>query len=306
MRVASIHLYPVKSCHRVDVASATVEACGLAGDRRLMLVDEQGRAVTQRTVPALALAHPRLVPAVAPASPVPSPGLAVAAARSGPAPVPDLRLAAPTRPDLGTLVVPLRDGGLVEVTVSRDTLKATPVGPAADGWFSRLLDRPVHLVWLDDPARRAVNPRYARPGDTVALADTMPVLLANTASLAALNDLIARDGAGLIAQDGAGLDEPVPLTRFRPNLVVAGAPAWAEDAWVGRRLRIGAVVFRVPKGCDRCVLTTTDQETGVRTAQPLRALARHRTVDQKMYFGVHLIPDGTGVVSTGDPVTLLD
>ena len=84
------------------------------------------------------------------------------------------------------------------------------------------------------------------------------------------------------------------MTRFRPNLVVDGAPAWAEDDWVGRRLRIGDRMFRAAGPCDRCVVTTTDQETGVRTKEPLRTLGRHRNVKQKLLFGLNLVPIDSG------------
>jgi uncharacterized protein YcbX len=96
------------------------------------------------------------------------------------------------------------------------------------------------------------------------------------------------------------------MTRFRPNAVVAGAPAWAEDGWTGRRLRIGEVEFRMPKPCDRCVLTTNDQETGERGREPLRTLGRMRNINQELLFGMNLIPDNTGTLRVGDPVELID
>src|SRR4029450_7098533 len=100
-----------------------------------------------------------------------------------------------------------------------------------------------------------VNPDYGRADDRVSFADGYPLLLANTASLDALNDRIA---------EGGSLEGPLPMTRFRPNVVIAGAAPWVEDAWTGGRIKIGEVTFRVPKRCDRCVVTTTDQETGER------------------------------------------
>jgi hypothetical protein len=95
------------------------------------------------------------------------------------------------------------------------------------------------------------------------------------------------------------------MTRFRPNVVVTGAPAWAEDDWVGRRLRIGEVTFRAAKACDRCVVTTIDQETGEKGRQPLFALGRHRRTEQGLLFALNLIPDGTGGIRVGDPVLTL-
>lgn len=125
----------------------------------------------------------------------------------------------------------------------------------------------------------------------VSLADGFPLLLTNEASLDALNDR---------------LDVPLPMNRFRPNLVVAGADAWAEDAW--RRIRIGDVIVRAVKPCGRCVVTTTDQETATRGKEPLSALASFRRLPGAAgaCFGWNLIPESTGPVRLGDRVELLE
>ena len=188
------------------------------------------------------------------------------------------------------------EGDLRDVTVSQFTGPARRADTAAGDHLSALLDRKVQLMWLDDPARRAVEPEYAQPGDTVSFADGFPLLLANSASLAQLNDWIAESGS---------IEGPLPMTRFRPNLVVDGGSAWAEDGWLGGRIRVGEVTFRVPKPCDRCVVTTTDQETGDRGREPLRTLARYRNINQGLLFAVNLIPDTVGEIAVGDPVTPL-
>jgi uncharacterized protein YcbX len=92
------------------------------------------------------------------------------------------------------------------------------------------------------------------------------------------------------------------MTRFRPNVIVSGFPAWAEDRWIGGRVRIGSVVFRVPKACGRCVVITTDQETGEKGREPLRALGKFRRYGDRVLFAVNLIPDGVGRISVGDAV----
>jgi uncharacterized protein YcbX len=269
MRLASLHLYPVKSCHRVDVDEATVLPWGLAGDRRWFPVEPDGAAITQRELPVLTQIQPTLLPG-------------------------GLRLAAPGRPDL-TLTETA--GDYLEVRLWRSRFKVSAAGPEADAWLSEVAGRPLRLVWMDDPARRPVNPEYGRPGDVVSAADGYPLLVTNTASLAQLNDWII---------EGDPDEQPVPMTRFRPNVVVDGAPAWAEDGWLGRRLRIGAVAFRVVKPCARCVMTTNNQETGERGREPLRTLGRTRNIEQNLLFGMNMIPDGTGALRVGDPVELLD
>ncbi|OLL74678.1 Flavodoxin reductase (ferredoxin-NADPH reductase) family 1 [Pseudonocardia sp. Ae168_Ps1] len=95
------------------------------------------------------------------------------------------------------------------------------------------------------------------------------------------------------------------MVRFRPNLVVSGAPAWAEDGW--RRVRIGDARFRVVKGCARCVLTTVDPVTAVKGREPMVTLARHRRFDKGVWFGMNLVPDDPGTeLHVGDPVEVLD
>jgi uncharacterized protein YcbX len=93
------------------------------------------------------------------------------------------------------------------------------------------------------------------------------------------------------------------MNRFRPNVVVAGTSPWAEDDW--QRIAIGEVSFRVAKMCGRCVVTTTDQGTAERGKEPLRSLARHRRFGDRLAFGQNLVPETTGTVRIGDPVTVL-
>ncbi|MGP3981760.1 MOSC domain-containing protein [Streptomyces sp. KR80] len=266
----AVHVHPVKSVAGHGLDEAVVEPWGLAGDRRWMLVGPDGRCITQRR-------HPRL--ALAAAEPLPGGGVRVTAPGARPL----------------TVEVP-EPVGTTPVAVWRDKVEAVPADPAAGAWFSAHLGTEVRLVHLDDPAhRRPVNPKYARPGETVTFADGYPVLLTTTASLDALNSLIAQ---GDHADEG-----PLPMNRFRPNVVVDGTAPWAEDDW--SRLRIGEVPFRVAKPCSRCVITTTDQRTAERGKEPLRTLARHRRFGDDMLFGQNLIPEGTGTIRLGDPVEIV-
>jgi uncharacterized protein YcbX len=167
------------------------------------------------------------------------------------------------------------------VQVWKYALTAAPAAEAAHDWFSAVVGRSVRLMFLDDPTRRSVSPQFGRPDDVVSFADGYPLLLTTEESLAALNDLIA---AGPRPDEG-----PLPMARFRPNVVVSGAPAWAEDGW--SQVRIGSATFRAVKACDRCVFTTVDPDTGVKGREPLITLARHRRWDGKIWFGMNLIPD---------------
>ncbi len=270
--LTSLYRYPVKSCRRDELQHAEVEPWGLAGDRRFMIVDDQGSVLTAREHPRLVLVHPILD-------------------GNG------LQLTAPGMPDL-TVKAPAGNN-LMPVQIWSINLDASPASPDAHEWFSTLLGVPVRLVYLDDPTRRRPNPNFSRQSDRVSFADGYPMLLASAESLDALNDAIAE---GRNAADG-----PLPMTRFRPNLVVSGAPAWSEDGW--RRLRIGEVTFRAVKGCPRCVMTMIDPQTADKTKEPIATLARVRRWDGETWFAMNLIPDSPAPGDTlrvGDPVEILE
>ncbi|MFF7451481.1 MULTISPECIES: MOSC N-terminal beta barrel domain-containing protein [unclassified Streptomyces] len=271
-RLESIHVHPVKAFRGLAPLDAEVEPWGLAGDRRWALIDDGGKVVTQR-------AHPRV--ALAAAELLPGGGVRLSAPGAAPLEVP----------------VP-RPVGTVPMQIFRDKVETVPAeDPAAHAWCSELLGESVRLVHMDDPAtRRPVDPEYAREGETVSFADGYPLLLTTTASLDALNSLIAR---GDHAAEG-----PLPMNRFRPNVVVSGTEAWAEDDWA--RVAIGEVVFRVAKACGRCLVTTTDQSTAERGREPLHTLGRHRRLSGKLVFGQNLVPQSRGTIRVGDPVEILD
>ena len=254
LTVSALARYPVKSCRGQALDAAVVEPWGLAGDRRWMVVDADGAVITAREVHRLLLVRPELREG---AVLLRAPGLA-----DQPVAVPD-----------GTHRM------VVDVWGSR--VHAACAGPAADAWFTGLVGRPAHLVHLDDPRARPTDPLHTRPDDRVSFADGYPLLLTNQGSLDALNDLIA---TGPRAAEG-----PLPMTRFRPSVVVTGAAPWAEDDW--RELLIGGVPFRAVKGCDRCVLTTLDPDTAAKGMEPIATLARHRRFDGKTWFGINLVPD---------------
>lgn len=269
--LTAINRFPVKSCRGEALQSAMVEPWGLAGDRRWMLVDDAGSALTAREVPRLLLARPSLVAG----------GLCV------------------THPDLDELNVDTPDGSaLTDVDIfGRLRFPAARADDAAHVWFSKITGRPVRLVYLDDPTRRPTNSVFGRPSDRVSFADGYPLLLASEESLAAVNAWIAQ---GPLAVQG-----PVAMIRFRPSLVVRGAPAWDEDRW--RRIRVGRAVFRAVKGCDRCVITTTDPEDASRGKEPIATLSRYRKWDGATWFAMNLIPDTPGVtINVGDEVEILD
>ncbi|GAA4668427.1 MOSC domain-containing protein [Streptomyces chumphonensis] len=268
--LTALHVYPVKSLAGTTRREAEVEPWGLAGDRRWMVVRE-GRQLTQRDAPRLALV------------------VALERAEGG------VSLDAPGMPRL-TVDAPGPAGAALDVTVFGSPVRAGSAGARADAWLSRYIGTPVRLVRMTAPERdRSVDPRFGRPQDTVSFADGYPLLLTAESSLEALNSLIA---------EGDHADEgPLPMNRFRPNLVVGGTAPWAEDGW--RRLRVGEVEFEVVRPSGRCVVTTTDQATGGRGKEPLRTLALHRRSGDRLIFGQNLVPRTAGTVRRGDELRVL-
>ncbi len=190
-------------------------------------------------------------------------------------------------PDMPPLEVPLHpeNGERIRAEVWGDVVDAVPAGKDADRWFGEFLSGPYGLVHLPDESVRPVDPEYGARGDHVSLADSFPFLLISEASLADLN---------------ARLEVPLPMNRFRPNLVVRGCAPFAEDDW--KTVRIGGIPFRAVKRCARCAITTVNQETAETAKEPLRTLATFRKVGSKVLFGQNLAGDSTGVVSVGDVV----
>ena len=265
--IASLHVYPVKSCRGIDLETARVTETGLEWDRRWMIVDASGRFVTQRT-------HPQLAT------------IATAIADGA------LRLSAAGHP---RLVVDAEAGGpLHRVQIWKDSCSGIDAGDAAAAWLSRVLGDTLRLVRMDPTVPRLADPHYAGPRpQPVSFTDGYPVLLISRASLAELN---------------RRLPAPVPMNRFRPNVVIEGVAAHAEDAFAD--FRVDSVVLRGIKHCTRCVITTTDQRDGSRDPdqEPLRTLKtyRHDRVLHGVSFGQNcIVVAGVGAsLSVGDEIAL--
>ena len=261
--VTGLYYYPVKSCRGVSLDAATLDRRGIVDDRRMMVVDDWGRFVTQRSHPRLALVDARLE----------NDRLTLSA------------------PDMSPLTIAvMRTGATRDVVIWQDQCEAVEQDPRASTWFSDYLGAPVSLVRLDDAFVRSVDPMYAvKSTDEVGFADGYPLLVISEESL---DDLNTR------------LEQPVPMNRFRPNIVVRGGGAFAEDSW--RRVRIGDVTVSLVKPCARCSITTTDQETAERSKEPMRTLTTYRyDPERDVLFGLNAIHSGPGTIRVGDDVTVL-
>lgn len=273
LRVTGLFIYPVKSLRGFAVPAAAVDALGFVGDRRFLVVDETGKFLTQRTHPRMALIATAL-----------SATTLTLSTDDGRAPLHVPRAADPA--------APLRP---VSVWKSEGLL-AEDCGDAAAAWLSDFIKIPARLVRAGEKFYRPVKPSAAKPGDIVSFADAHPFLLISEASLADLNDRLAEKS-----------EDALPMDRFRPNIVVAGCGAFAEDAWP--HVRVGEILFRNSGPCARCIMTTTDQLTAQRGKEPLRTLASYRRDARDptdVNFGINLNHETkTGSVRVGDAVTPL-
>ena len=266
LQLTSLYRYPLKSCAAEPLQRAVIDELGVHGDRRWMVVDSANGRVLTQ----------RLLPPLG----------RIRASWQGD----NLLLEAPGMAALQVLL-PDAQSPLRGVTVWSDSLQVPDAGEAAARWVSDYLQRDCRLVQVPAARARQVDTAYARPGEKVGFADGFPLLLIGQASL---DDLSVRVG------------RPLEMLRFRPNLVISGSQAYAEDGW--KRIRIGTLELRVVKGCSRCIMTTLDPHTGERSAdrEPMVTLKTFREKEGDVLFGQNLAVDGSGWLEPGMQVEVLE
>lgn len=262
IKIQDLYIYPIKSLGGYRVEEAEVTPRGLAHDRRWMLIDKNHRFLTQREHPIMAL-------------------LKVHPAEKG------FRITNQNQPDQMLEIPWVASGEDIEVDIWGDRCRAVTLSAEADAWFTQALGSPCRLVYMPESSRRQVDRTYAPEGTITGFTDGYPILMISQASLDDLNGRLA---------------EPVPMNRFRPNLVIAGAEAYAEDRMDS--FDINGIAFRGVKPCARCVMTTINQETGMAGKDPLRTFATYRQQGNKVLFGQNVLGPDTGLVRTGDIVSV--
>ncbi len=290
MHISEINIYPIKSLKGISLNSALIEERGLQFDRRWMLTDREGMFFTQREFPKMATI------AVA----VESGQLKVESEGHG-------VMNVPFEPDMG-------ERG--RVTIWNSVCDAEIYNGQVSEWFSDVLGTNCQLVYMPDTSRRGINPRFNLGDDVVSFADGYPLMVIGEGSLADLNNRIAESHED---SDEVPEFQPLPMNRFRPNLVVSDIDAFAEDSW--QKIRIGEAVFRSTKLCERCVITTIDQPVGeLASKEPLKTLATYRMAKDiipdryealgvganAVLFGQNLIAETPGEqINVGDHIELL-
>jgi hypothetical protein len=259
MVLSQIWVYPVKSLGGIRLTEAKTEERGLQYDRRWMIVDENDVFITQRAFTQMALIDVELL----------SDGLKISYR-----PKPENAVIVPYKPVSAEPVT---------VTVWDDVVEAVTVCEEANSWLSNTLNQNLRLVMMPDSSVRKADPRYAKHEENVSFADGFPYLVISQASLDDLNSRLA---------------EPISMIRFRPNFVVTGTEAFAEDQW--KNVTIGNLNFEIVKPCARCVLTTINPETAEKGAEPLKTLASYRKVNNKVLFGQNMVVKDIGTIKEGD------
>jgi uncharacterized protein len=265
LSISQLYIYPIKSLGGIAVNNAVVTDRGLQNDRRYMLVDTNGIFLTQREHPSMALLR-----------------TAIEANEltiwhkdniSG-----KLRLPMVPEHSLLTAMVKVWD----------DYCEGQYISEEADKWFSEKLNSSCRLLFMPESTKRKVDPVYALNNDITSFTDGYPVLLIGQSSV---DDLNSR------------MEEKLPMDRFRPNIVMAGGQPFEEDT-IGQ-FSINEINFYGVKLCARCVVTTTNQETGIKGKEPLTTLAKYRMTNNKVFFGQNVLCSGKGVIRVGDEIKVV-
>lgn len=271
IEVTGLFQYPIKSCKGIELSSAVLDERGIRGDRSLMIVTPEGRFQTQREISRMALVEPYL---------------------SDDGKI--LRLKAPGIEELSVEISDLPTPATqINTEVWGTPCRAVIQAPEVNAWLSSFLGKECRLVTMEHGFKRIVDQEYAVSAtDHTGFADGFNILLASEESLEHLNERLFQRGA-----------EPVPMNRFRPNIVVKGIAPFSEDEWSD--FSINNVPMRGVKPCGRCIITTTDQATGQRVGnEPIATLNTfRRSADgRKILFGQNVINIGQGIISVGDKV----
>ena len=273
LTLQQIWIYPIKSLPGIQVSSSRILEKGLEHDRRLMLIDNQNRFMTQRTRPEMCLFDLTL--------------------RESRLSIRDKRGLQPHSVEVDLMATEALDvakatGQSIQATIWDDEVEVFEIDGAISGWFSKVLGESCRLVTFPEEKPRRIDPDFCVEEKQVSLADGYPLLMISQESLDLLN---------------SKLSEPVPMIRFRPNLVVSGGRSHEEDSL--RRFRIGRNIFAAVKPCARCVLTTVDPETGKTGEEPLKTLSAYRKLGNKVNFGMNIIPLEYETLQEGDEVCSL-
>lgn len=262
--ISQLFIYPVKSLGGFQIDSTQLTDRGFKYDRRFMLVDSDNNFITQREQPLMSLVQ--------------------TAIEANELLLFDKNYMA----DSVRILLQPATAPTIKVKVWDDECAAQYVSDNADDWLSNKLLMPCRLVYMPDSEKRLVDNRYANNKEITSFSDGYPLLIIGQASL---NDLNSR------------LAEPVPINRFRPNIVFAGGPPYDEDMM--EHIKINGMDMYGVKLCSRCTMTTINQSTAEKGKEPLKTLSHYRMKNNKIYFGQNLLYKQTGFIKEGDVIDIV-
>jgi len=265
IKVSQLFIYPVKSLGGISINTAQLTDRGFQYDRRWMLVDEQNQFMTQRQFPEMALLQ----------TGISEEGISISHKKNS----------------SKEILIPFSGFINQNITVKiwNDYCDALPAEKFINEWFSDMLQFSCRLVYMPDDSLRKVNGRYAvQDNDVTSFSDGYPIMLIGQSSF---DDLNTR------------LEIPLPINRFRPNIVITGSAAFEEDEM--EEFLIGGIQFFGVKLCERCAITTINQDTSEKSKEPLKTLSSYRMQNNNVYFGQNVIGKKTGIVRIGDELTIL-
>ncbi len=269
LKLSEIYIYPIKSLGGIRLNESNITTRGLENDRRFMLVDENGRFLSQREYAHLAIFQTEI--------------------KGDFLIITDKRNNNSFKISLNYSINHSVTPSMV-VQIWDDETTAIEVSQEASNWFTQSLDIPTRLVYMPEESYRKVESNYALTGEEItSFSDGYPILIIGQSSL---NDLNSR------------LENPVNINRFRPNFVFTDGEPFEEDAW--HEFTVGSVRFFGVKPCARCIMTTINQETGEKkNKEPLLTLNKYRKAGNRILFGQNVLVSQLGTVSVGDDVTVL-
>ena len=262
--ISQLFIYPVKSLGGFEVTSAQLTDRGLQYDRRFMLIDSSNHFLTQREHPVMSLLQTAIE------------GNELVIFHKNKA--------------SDKIIIPLQppSAATIKVKVWDDECAAQYVSDSADEWLSNKLSQPCRLVYMPDSEKRLVDEKYANNKEITSFSDGYPLLIIGQASL---DDLNSR------------LSEPLPMNRFRPNIVFTGGAPYDED--IMEQIVINGIDMYGVKLCARCVLTTINQTNGIKAKEPLKTLAGYRMKNNKIYFGQNILYKQTGHLKVGEVINIV-
>lgn len=264
IEVSQLFRFPVKSLKGSSLEKMQVDAFGPRWDRRFMLANQNGRFLTQREFPIMGQFGAEIN-------------------------ADSLQLTYAGVTKTLSLVKLSRFAQHRSVSIWKDEVSARLIESDINPWLSDILQTRVTLCFMDDDTHRQVDTQYALQGDRTSFADGYPFLIISEASIEFLSEKVGRE---------------LSVERFRPNVVLTGCEAFAEDEWT--KIAINGIEFDVVKPCARCSIPTLNLKTSEKEIDVMQMMLKHRRQGKAVMMGQNAIHRQHGVLQVGQAVEVLE